>query len=223
MAEYAERGPTDAPAKRRRPSAKAGYHHGDLRAHLIAAVGELVESHGPEGFSIAEAARRAGVSTAAPYKHFADRDEILRAVAASAMDQLRRDMAAAAAAHPPGSLEAVAAIGQAYVAFARAQPGAFRLAFGLTEGHEADPLLRETGECCYAVVEEAVSAYAGHPVGSDAVRRASYFLWCFVHGHSFLTIDRKNEDAVKPEEDWDILLTVARGVLGPEPGRGGAR
>jgi AcrR family transcriptional regulator len=109
---------------------KTAYHHGDLRAQLIAAVRDLVETHGPDGFSVAEAARRAGVSSAAPYKHFKDRHEILRGVVGEAMDRLREDMARGAAAHPHGSIEAVAAMGQAYVDFARSGPGVFRLSFG---------------------------------------------------------------------------------------------
>lgn len=195
--------------------ARRGYHHGDLRAHLIAAVTDLVETHGPDGFSISEAARRAGVSSAAPYKHFRDRNEILRAAATTAMEDLRDDMAAAASRHPEGSLEAVVAIGESYVRFARTRPGVFRLAFGLTEGHDEDPCLMETGHSCFAVVENAVAAYTGAEPDSEIVQRASYFLWCFVHGHSFLTIDGKNDAATQPEADWGMLTSVAAAILGP--------
>lgn len=204
--------------------ARRGYHHGDLRSHLIAAVTDLVEAHGPEGFSISEAARRAGVSSAAPYKHFRDRHAILRAVATTAMEDLRDDMAAAASRHPEGSLEAVVAIGESYVRFARTRPGVFRLAFGLTEGHDEDPCLMETGHSCFAVVENAVAAYTDADPESELVQRASYFLWCFVHGHSFLTIDGKNDAATQPEADWGILTSVGAAILGPKPpARGRAR
>ena len=81
---------------------KAGYHHGDLRAHLIAALRSLVEPHGPDGFSLAEAARRAGVRAAAPYKPVKDRDESSRGVESEALDRLRAGMEAGAAAHPSG-------------------------------------------------------------------------------------------------------------------------
>jgi AcrR family transcriptional regulator len=100
----------------------------------------LVETHGPDGFSVAEAARRAGVSSAAPYKHFKDRPEILRGVVSEAMDRLRAVNGGRRGSHiHHGSLEAVAAVGLAYVSFARAEPGVFRLVFGLTEGHENCP------------------------------------------------------------------------------------
>jgi AcrR family transcriptional regulator len=192
---------------------KAAYHHGDLRAHLIAVVRDLVETHGPDGFSVAEAARRAGVSSAAPYKHFKDRDELLRGVVGEGMDRLRKAMEAGAAAHPPGSLEAVAAIGLAYVDFARAEPGVFRLVFGLTEGHETAPDLLAKGESCFGVVVHAAAACLGLPPSDPDARRRAYMLWSFVHGHSFLTIDRKHKVASAGIDDWDYQMTISRAIL----------
>ncbi len=192
---------------------KAAYHHGDLRAQLIAAVRDLVETHGPDGFSVAEAARRAGVSSAAPYKHFKDRHEILRGVVGEAMDRLRAMMEAGAASHPHGSLEAVAAVGQAYVDFARAEPGVFRLVFGLTEGHENAPDLLAKGEGCFGVVVQAVAARLGLSPGDADVQRRAYMLWSFVHGHSFLTIDMKHKVASAEIDDWEYLMTISRAIL----------
>ena len=198
-------------------TAKAGYHHGDLRAQLIAAATELVETHGPDGFSVAEAARRAGVSTAAPYKPFKDRDAILRGVVSEAMDRLRRAMEAAASRFSPRSLEAVAAIGQAYIDFAKAEPGLFRLVFGLTEGHENAPDLLEKGRSCFGVVARAVAERLGQPLEAPDVQRRAYLLWSFVHGHSFLTIDRKTKAKGAHADDWTYLMDVSRAILGPEP------
>lgn len=198
---------------------KAAYHHGDLRAQLIAAVRELVETHGPDGFSVAEAARRAGVSSAAPYKHFKDRHEILRGVVSEAMDRLHAAMEAGAAAHPEGSFEAVAAVGLAYVAFARAEPGVFRLVFGLTEGHENAPDLLAKGENCFGVVVQAAAACLGLPPDDPQVQRRAYLLWSFVHGHSFLTIDMKHNVASAEVDDWDYLMTISKAILAPVTGR----
>ncbi|SEP65761.1 DNA-binding transcriptional regulator, AcrR family [Loktanella sp. DSM 29012] len=195
------------------PVAKPAYHHGDLRAQLISAVRELVETHGPDGFSVAEAARRAGVSSAAPYKHFKDRSEILRGVVSEAMDRLRSAMEAGATAHPLGSLEAVAAVGQAYVAFARAEPGVFRLMFGLTEGHEDAPDLMAKGEACFGVVAQAVALCLDLPQADAEVQRRAYILWSFVHGHSFLTIDMKHKVASTAIDDWDYLMAVSHAML----------
>lgn len=193
---------------------KAAYHHGDLRAQLIAAVRDLVETHGPDGFSVAEAARRAGVSSAAPYKHFKDRHEILRGVVSEAMDRLHAAMEAGAAAHPAGSLEGVAAIGLAYVNFARAEPGVFRLVFGLTEGHENAPDLQQKGESCLGVVVQAVAARLSLPPDDPEVQRRAYMLWSFVHGHSFLHIDMKTKVTTADIDDWMYLMEISRAVLG---------
>lgn len=193
---------------------RAGYHHGDLRAQLIAAVRDLVETYGPDGFSVAEAARRAGVSSAAPYKHFKDRHEILRGVVSEAMDRLRQAMEAGASRHTSGSLETIAAIGQAYVDFARAEPGVFRLVFGLTEGHEDDEELLEKGQACFGVVVKATADRLGRSPGDADVQRKAYILWSYVHGHSFLTIDRKNKDIHPRDNDWDDLVEVGRGIVG---------
>jgi AcrR family transcriptional regulator len=197
-----------------KPVPRSAYHHGDLRAQLVAAVRELVESHGPDGFSVAEAARRAGVSSAAPYKHFKDRSDILRGVVSEAMDRLRAAMEAGAATHPAGSVEAVAAIGRAYVSFARAEPGVFRLVFGLTEGHENAPDLQVKGEGCFGVVVRAAAACMGLTPDDSEVQIRAYMLWSFVHGHSFLTIDNKSSVASDRIDEWTYLLTVSGAILG---------
>lgn len=193
---------------------KSAYHHGDLRAQLIAAATALVEAHGPDGFSVSQAARLAGVSTAAPYKHFKDRDAILRGVVGAAMDRLRAAMEAGAAVQRPGSLEAVAAVGEAYIAFARREPGLFRLTFGLTEGHEEDADLLDKGRGCFGVLARCVAACRDLPSDAPEVLRLAYILWSFVHGHAFLTIDRKNKVSSAEAGDWTYLMEVGRAVLG---------
>jgi AcrR family transcriptional regulator len=193
---------------------RTSYHHGDLRAQLIAAVRDLVEIHGPDGFSVAEAARRAGVSSAAPYKHFKDRPELLRAVASEGMDVLQRDMTDATSRYPHGSVEVVAAIGQSYVDFARRWPGVFRLVFGLTEGHDEDAELQGKGLSCFAVVLQAVAAVLRMKREDAEVQARAYILWSCVHGHAFLTIDRKTLGKVDVPDEWAFLMQVSRSILG---------
>lgn len=201
-----------------KPTPKPAYHHGDLPAQLVSVVRDLIEAHGPDGFSVAEAARRAGVSSAAPYKHFKDRPELLRAVVSEGMDRLRDGMEAAAGQHPRGSLESIAAIGQAYVDFARAGPGVFRLVFSLTEGHENAPELKAKGQACFAVVLRATAERLGRAMDNPDVQQSAYILWTAVHGHSFLTIDRKTDVLSAMIDDHAYLMTVTRAVL--ENGRG---
>jgi AcrR family transcriptional regulator len=198
---------------------KPAYHHGDLRAQLIAAVRDLVESHGPDGFSVAEAARRAGVSSAAPYKHFKDRPALLRALAGEAMDHLRDQMQGAADQHPPASVAGIAAIGQAYVRFAREQPGVFRLVFSLTEGHEEAPELLEKGQACFTVVIARTATVLGRAMDDPVVMERAYMLWASVHGHAFLIIDRKTDVLSASIDDAAFLMAIGHAVLSTAPPR----
>ncbi|WP_308918067.1 TetR-like C-terminal domain-containing protein [Jannaschia sp. LMIT008] len=189
------------------------YHHGDLRGALLEAIRVLVERDGPDRFRIAEACRIAGVSTAAPYKHFADRGEMLRGVALAGMTRLRDAMANATAAHPPGDPMQIAALGRSYVDFAQREPGVFRLMFSLTEGHEKDAALQAVGDEAEAIVQRVVADATGLDPESQDARLRAYALWCFVHGHCFLTLDGKTDPLPRPAEDA-LLAMVGTRMLG---------
>jgi len=192
---------------------RRAFHHGDLRAQLVLAVRQLVEDKGADGFSIAEAARVAGVSSGAPYKHFEDRPDLLRAVAADGMARLREAMTQAKAQHPVGSLEGLVEIGLAYVKFAKAQPGVFRLMFGLTDGHEKSKQLAETGRRTFAVVLEATAHHVGETTESAAVQETAYMLWTHVHGHAFLTIDAKRRDEPHRPDDRYYVARACQAII----------
>ncbi|MGR3490715.1 MAG: TetR/AcrR family transcriptional regulator [Shimia sp.] len=175
---------------------KTNYHHGDLRGQLIEAVRELVEEKGLDGFSIAEACRKAGVSTAAPYKHFKDRSDILRGAVLQAMVRLYDGMQAAADAYPAGDPRRLVELGTAYLTFARAEPGMFKVMFSLTDGHDDDPALTRAGDAANGLVEQLVAEHLDVPRDHPAVHIRAYALWCVVHGHAFLQMDGKvPEDA----------------------------
>ncbi len=113
------------------PTTKSGrYHHGDLRAALIDTAIELIAEGGVRTFSMAAASRRLGVAVSAPYAHFADRDELLAAVAVRAYDVFSSDLTSrlGIAATPADCLAAVA---HAYVRFAGQQRPMFEILFGL--------------------------------------------------------------------------------------------
>ncbi|MEM1430132.1 MAG: TetR/AcrR family transcriptional regulator [Pseudomonadota bacterium] len=199
---------------------KKKYHHGDLREQLLEAVRELVEKHGPDSFSIAEACRLAGVSTAAPYKHFKDRDDILRCVALQAMGRLRDAMQAAADAYAAGDPRRIAALGQAYVDFACSESGVFRMMFSLTEAHQNDPDLTDAGEKAKCLVERLVAEHLGRDPDTPDVKLRAYALHCFVHGHSFLRIDAKTPDDMSAEAEAALLRLVGDAML-PQHQRSG--
>ncbi|MGW2225923.1 TetR/AcrR family transcriptional regulator [Streptomyces formicae] len=114
-----------APPASRRP---VGHHHGDLRNSLLRASLELVGEKGPHGFTLAEASRRAGVSVAAPYKHFADRDALLAELATQGYrEQLHRFATAVNGIEDPA--EQLASFAAAYVRFAAEEPALFDVTF----------------------------------------------------------------------------------------------
>ncbi|MGI1662077.1 TetR/AcrR family transcriptional regulator [Palleronia sp. KMU-117] len=192
---------------------KRGYHHGDLRAVLVEATRRLVEENGPDHVSIAAACRLAGVSTAAPYKHFRDKTEMLNAVALDGMERQRLQMFAALEGIPEGSPDRVAALGRVYVTFAVAEPGVFRLMFALSGEHADEPALMEKGEEVFGLVKREVARCTGEDEESDAVERRAFALWSFVHGLSFLTIDGKIAKMCGDLEVEPLLADIARRVL----------
>lgn len=194
-------------------SSRTQYHHGDLRAHLVETVRLLVEEKGADGFSISEAARRAGVSSAAPYKHFGDRNEIVRAVALGGIERMRAQMDDAAKGATGNPIAPIAALGRCYAAFARREPGVFRLMFGLTKGHDEDPELQARGDACFDVVKREVRAFMPDGTPEAEIERRSYMLHMFVHGHAFLEIDAKHDLNLTPDQEALLMLDVAQRVM----------
>lgn len=192
---------------------KKKYHHGDLKLQLLEAVRELVEEKGPDGFSIAEACRRAGVSTAAPYKHFADRSEILRGVVMLAMERMRSAMEVAAASKPAGDPMRIVELGHAYVDFAKSEPGVFRAMFALSEDHAEDAELKKAGDDTCRIVECVVAEHLGIAPEAPEARLRAYALWCFVHGHSFLSLDSKLPGDLDQIDDGMLMRLVGDAML----------
>ncbi|MEM1266250.1 MAG: TetR/AcrR family transcriptional regulator [Pseudomonadota bacterium] len=196
---------------------KEGYHHGDLRAELVAATRELVETKGPDKFSVSEACRIAGVSTAAPYRHFETKTDMLFAVAIDGMERQRIQMEETVRKHARGSAEAIAALGDLYIAFAVAEEGVFRLAFGLTRGHDQREDLPGAGERCFGVVIEEVRLYLRKPAIDREVMDRAFSLWTMVHGMSFLIIDKKLAVMELPIDTGALIRENTVRILGPRP------
>ncbi|MEL6350030.1 MAG: TetR/AcrR family transcriptional regulator [Myxococcota bacterium] len=108
------------------PMANRRYHHGNLRRALMDAALELVAEKGPDGFTMAAAGRRAGVSSGAPYKHFPDRAALMKALCLEGFENLNAAVAVAAA-EAPTAIEGFRRVGIAYVKFAAENPGYFRV------------------------------------------------------------------------------------------------
>ena len=102
---------------------KQGYHHGNLRQALVEATLTLIAEKGPQGFTMAEAAKLAGVSTAAPYRHFSGREALIAEAARQGFEIFVTRMEAAFNDARPNPLTAFMATGRAYLAFARSNAG----------------------------------------------------------------------------------------------------
>lgn len=191
--------------------AKKSFHHGDLREALIAATRELLIEHGPDGFTLADACRRAGVTTAAPYKHFRDKQEILEEIVARAFDQLREQNARAVASKGSGTIEGITAMGISYLEFAVAQPAIFRLMFGeLKKSKKADG----TGEECLKNVVEEVAHYCRKNGHTADAQQVAVRLWTFVHGASSLELDGDYERVVPGLDVYNLIADVTPRLLG---------
>ena len=163
---------------------RRGYHHGNLREALISAALDLIAQKGPAGFTFAEAARQAGVSAAAPYRHFRDRDALMADVARRGFDAFERRLAAAWGDGRPTPVAALDRLGTAYLAFAREQPAYFAAMFeaGLPIAEHRE--LREAGDRAFAILRTACEALAATlpPAGRPPALMMALHVWALAHG-----------------------------------------
>ena len=192
---------------------KSGYHHGDLRSGLIEATRRLVEERGPDGFSVTDACRLAGVSTAAPYKHFKDKNEMLVAMVLEGMVRHRENMLTALEGILVGSPDRVTALGREYINFALTENGVFRLKFGGFTDRLQDDRLQQVGEGTFEIVLREVMQCLGESEITAEVRRRGFMLWSFVHGLSFLLADDKLSKMGGEGEIDALLADISRRVL----------
>ncbi|MFA9460666.1 TetR/AcrR family transcriptional regulator [Thiohalorhabdus sp. Cl-TMA] len=175
------------------------YHHGDLERSLIRAGRSLVEEGGPDALTLRAAARRSGVSHAAPYRHFEDREALLAAVAEEGFAEFRDALTEAARAeHLPG--DRVRAMGEAYVAFGRSRPGLFRLMFGPAVADKCrHPALQKQARAAYRVIEEGVARAVADNGTDPSV--ATMSVWALVHGLASLFLDGQGPPELDTEPE----------------------
>jgi len=197
-------------ARERKTSAVAArrdsYHHGDLKRALTSAALSLVAEKGPKGFTLTEAARRAGVSAAAPYRHFADRASLLATVAEQGFGDLHAELAAAAAA-ASGPRDRVIELGRVYVRWAIAHPDHYQVMFG--DNSKADhPGLAVAAEQAFGDLLDAITTCQEEGIidGQDP-REVAGPLWSLVHGVASLAIGGELR-AVGIREDPEAMVVV---------------
>lgn len=179
------------------------YHHRDLRSRLLDVAEELLEEGGVGALSLREVARRADVSHNAPYRHFASKDELLAALAASGFDKLAASRAAVTEPR-----DALVESGLAYVRFALAHRALFRLMFSGAAGGESDASVASA-----ASASGMMRAAFGDDTPSDALISS----WSFVHGLAGLLLDDQVPAELRAGRDdealaRDILTLTARAL-----------
>jgi AcrR family transcriptional regulator len=161
-----------------------GYHHGNLKEALLRAALELIAKKGPAGFTFAEAARWAGVSPAAPYRHFRDRDELLASVALRGFEKFAAALSRAWDDGRPEPFKAFERVGNAYLEFARTEPAFYSAMFEAGIPLDTNSELREAGELAFAVLRKATERLvATMPTQNrPPVLMMALHVWAMSHG-----------------------------------------
>src|SRR5271155_2834128 len=164
--------------------APRAYHHGNLKEALVRAALELIAQKGPAGFTFAEAARWAGVSPAAPYRHFRDRDELLASVALRGFNQFEAILARAWDEGRPDAFTALDRLGRAYLEFARTEPGYYSAMFEAGIPLATNSELREAGDRAFAVLRGAAEKLCAQTPARNRppALMVALHIWAMAHG-----------------------------------------
>jgi AcrR family transcriptional regulator len=168
----------------KRKDGPRGYHHGNLKETLIRAALELIAEKGPAGFTFAEAARWAGVSPAAPYRHYRDRDELLSDVARRGFEHFEAALTKAWDDGRPDPFAAFEQLGKAYLQFARTEPAYYSAMFEAGIPLDTMPELRAASDRAFAVLRNATERLiATMPAaGRPPVLMMALHVWALSHG-----------------------------------------
>lgn len=186
------------------------YHHGDLPAALLRAVGALVEEGGVNAVSVRAVARRAGVSHAAPAHHFGDRGGLLAAYAAQGFDAFHDEITAALAALPEEATaaDALRAMGEAYLRFGFEHRGLYAVMFRKELVDCEDPGLIASGSRAFAALLATARACLAEGTDDEEILHLAMGAWSMVHGFVSLHNDMPAESPTLP-----ALRPLADGVL----------
>ncbi len=174
---------TETPGRR-------SYHHGNLREAMVQAALDMIAQRGLAGLAIAEIARALGVSPAAPYRHFRDRNALIAEVARRGFERLATDLEAAWSAGRPDPVTAIERCGRAHLAFAQRDPAAYAAMFdpGLQDSRDSpdDAGLQQASDAAFAVLRQAAdAACATAPPNRGRApppQMVALHIWSLTHG-----------------------------------------
>src|ERR1700712_5402348 len=165
--------------------AERGYHHGNLKEALLQAALGLIAEKGAAGFTFADAARMAGVSPAAPYRHFRDRDELLSSIAQRGFEMFESALNAAWEDGRPDTVTAFERVGKAYLKFAREEPAFYSAMFESGLPVDLNPALQAAGERAFGIIRaaaEPLAALAPPGVPRPPALMMALHIWSMSHG-----------------------------------------
>lgn len=190
---------------------RRAYHHGDLRAALLDEASNVIAREGAERLTMRGLCQRLGVSRAAPYRHFADKQALLVAVAAAGFARLGAVISDVGAGRPDAGLTRLRGLGEAYVRFALENPGHYRLMYG-KEAITRDevPELRAAADELFASL---VAVFRAHQVAGtlrpEPPETQAYVAWSAVHGLSLLLLDGQ----IRPDDVDALIRQTTRTTL----------
>jgi AcrR family transcriptional regulator len=205
-----------SPPKPSRTPRRRGYHHGDLRAVLLAAGEAELAEHGIEGFSLRGVAKRAGVSHAAPAHHFRDANGLLTALAAEGFRRFVDKQKVRQQAADKDPLSQLVAAGMGYIDFAMGHPALFRLMFSSDRpDHEAEDL-HVAASAAYRQLVEDVARVRGNATGSSEPQPSEVMrTWAVAHGLADLMNSRRLKPLLglrKAERDAALAEMLRRSL-----------
>jgi AcrR family transcriptional regulator len=186
---------------------RRGYHHGNLREALLDAALELIAAKGPAGLAIAEAARLAGVSPAAPYRHFRDADALIAEVAVRGFERFAEALTHAWNDGKPEPIRAFESLGRAYLAFARREPAYYAAMFEARIAAEAHPNLQAAGDRAFAVLRDASEHLIADlpPHARPPALMMALHIWSMAHGIASLFVRADPSRRKLPMSPEDLL------------------
>ena len=186
---------------------RRGYHHGNLREALVEAALALIGEKGPAGFTIAEAARHAGVSPGAPYRHFRDAEALLAEVALRGFDRFAALLSAAWNNGRPDPISAFEALGRAYLAFAREEPAFYAAMFETRIAFDNHPGLLTAGDRAFAVLREGAERLTSRlpPGQRPPSLMVALHVWALSHGIASLFVRADPSRRKLPMSPEDLL------------------
>ena len=210
----------------KRGHAARGYHHGNLKEALVRAALELIAEKGPAGFTFADAARWAGVSPAAPYRHYRDRDALLTDVARRGFELFVTALAKGWDEGKPDVMTAFDRLGKIYLDFAKREPAYYSAMFEAGVPLDTDRQLREASENAFAVLRAAAEKLVMlmPSQGRPPPLMVALHVWSMTHGIASLFgrgDAARRSLPMSPEELLEAaVLIYLRGLgLSAMPGR----